>query len=389
MSILTIVLLVIVGTVLFGFGIWLGKNKDYIPIVLSIVGVGVVCFSAFCISEVNYYYTVQGGVFGVLSNLFGVNQVEGEDLEFSLKNIQLIETGEKYSAKINVAREINFEEETEYIICVNGIPCTTSEVRNNYAVATYEYNFYDKELNIKMTDTLEFSFAFYTNYSELTVSTSGGSEAVRLWNSYFNKNDFVVGIQEGYLTESKVEEADELVTLTYYVNEEYFASAMYPKGVTIKNFTTPVVEGYSFVGWSLDKVNVINQVTMKSDCSLHAILTDKVILFDIANNPGHIIEFKDVNGAVIDIGEYLDVPCDLTGANYSVKFEIGISANDAVYSGNDITTLQNGSTAYLKISNTAIAEVTLTDNIMEIKKAGPVTFFNDILVTLQLVVLYP
>lgn len=273
--------LLIVG--LFVGSYYAGKYPWVKYLMLSILGVVFLGFSTYCATDLNYYYTAEGGIYGVLNGLFDVNVVEGEDLEFSLKNIQLKQVeDDTYSASIKLDRTISFENEKSYIICVNGIPCTTSEVNQNYAQGSYQYTFYDKDLNVKLEDSLKFNFAFYPNYTTLNITTNGGTEAVENWNSYFNKNNFVVTIEETIFTESEIVEGDvsQYRKITYYVDNEVFYSTYFDSTKPI-DFTskTPIKEDHAFLGWSLDGENVVENLSAKSDVKVYAILKTQDVIF--------------------------------------------------------------------------------------------------------------
>ena len=200
--ILLILGLVIGFVLLLVLAYYMGKYKNLKPIVFGVAGILIFGFSIYCMADLNYYYNAKGGVFGVLTGLFEVNMVENNvnDLEFSITNIELKQIdGDSYGAKIIINRKPIVDAEKSYYVFVNGIPTTSSEVDTVHAKATYNYSFLDKKMNSMLSDELDMSFAFYENYTTLQITTNGGSDAVKLWNSYFQKQNFKITIEESSL----------------------------------------------------------------------------------------------------------------------------------------------------------------------------------------------
>lgn len=302
MSTLEVILLVIglaIGVaLLMVLAYQMGKHKNLIPVVLSVVGVGIIIFSVYCITDLNYYYNVKGGVYGVITDLFHVNIVEGEEeLEFSLSNIALKQIHEnEYGAKITIGRTITMEEDKTYIVCVNGIPCTTSEVDKIHAQATYAYTFYDKQMK-GFEDTLAFSFAFYPNYTTLSVTTKGGSEAVNNWNSYFQKNNFDVTFEESMFKFENLEQEEEVVDycITYYVDNEVYEQQLVKSNQTFTLINAPEKKGYTFDGWADAEGNIVEIKRTTQNIDLYAVYTE----FEV-DEKHHKVSFF-VNGELFDV----------------------------------------------------------------------------------------
>lgn len=197
-TILLILGLVIAIVLLLVLAYQMGKHKNLVPIVVGVVYVIVFGFSMYCLCDLNYYYTAQGGVFGVLTGLYKVNIVESQEgLDYSLSNIEFKQIdGDEYGAKITISQNPQMQDDVKYCIFINGVPLITSEVDKIHAKGSYMYNFYDKNMKLLLHDTLDLSFAFYENYTTLQITTNGGSDAVKQWNSYFQKQNFKITIEQ-------------------------------------------------------------------------------------------------------------------------------------------------------------------------------------------------
>ena len=120
-----------------------------------------------------------------------------DNIEFNLKNIVLTqEKDDTYSATILNDDIIQFKENINYGVYVNGDPCYQVNYATNYIRAEYGYTFMDDNLESKLTDTLQFNFAFFDKGSNLKITTNGGQEAVNYWNNYFARNNFVVEVKQ-------------------------------------------------------------------------------------------------------------------------------------------------------------------------------------------------
>ena len=242
---------------------------------ICLVAMGGAVFSGI---EINKYYNSQGGIFGVISGYFNTNEVEVNDMEFSFKNLEMVQVHDDvYSAIIYRDEVFKLTPDTNYNIFVNGVECSNTEGNRNYITAEYRYNFYDDNLDLLLSDTLYFRFAFNENYTYISVETQGGTAAVNCWNSYFNKNNFVVEIKP---TESVPDheleytegEVPEICFLTMDVDGET-SKVLIPKNTQIGSLLyVPTKEFYHFKGWSLDGSSILNSsYTITEDATLIAV----------------------------------------------------------------------------------------------------------------------
>lgn len=251
---------------------------------ICLVAMGGAVFSGI---EINKYYNSQGGIFGVISGYFNTNEVEVNDMEFSFKNLEMVQVHDDvYSAIIYRDEVFKLTPDTNYNIFVNGVECSNTEGNRNYITAEYRYNFYDDNLDLLLSDTLYFRFAFNENYTYISVETQGGTAAVNCWNSYFNKNNFVVEIKP---TESVPDheleytegEVPEICFLTMDVDGET-SKVLIPKNTQIGSLSyAPTKELYQFKGWSLDGSSILNSsYTITEDTTLIAVFEQQPGLYE-------------------------------------------------------------------------------------------------------------
>ena len=296
----------------------------YVPsarklIIKFIVGFVVVLFvggSAYCGIQVDRYLNAKGGIYGYVTGLLDINTVTQEDetLRFKLNNIVLTQDdGDEYSALIYPSNIITLEDDVNYTIYVNDIPLIPVDSSSGYIVADYTYTFYNDDMSIALEDTLRFNLSFDDYITTFKITTFGGQNAVNYWNNYFARNKLTVSIEEELFSsesDSEIIETpmEETVLLTYYIDDEIFSTAVYPVGTTVNVFLEPAKEDYVFLGWSLDKTNIIEKMTIKQNTNLYAIFV-KEVLFDSTQNSADIkyIYPTEITGSYqIDLNEYFD-----------------------------------------------------------------------------------
>lgn len=247
---------------------------------MSIVGILLLSSSAYCGMSLNTYYSARGGIYGVFLDLYQPNRVEIVDcVEYDFKHINLKqEQGQVYGATMQSDEVLNikFDENTNYAVYVNGMPCYSLEVNNDYLIAEYKYNFLDENFEDLGTDTLYFRFAFYTNSTYLHVYTEGGANNADLWSAYFNKNTFVVKIDnKGYgdkTLSTSSGESSGFSIVNYYVEDELYLTQVYKNGDLIR-----LPNHYYVTDW------FINNSVVDADC---VVVEDMSVIGLCGNIPG-------------------------------------------------------------------------------------------------------
>lgn len=268
-------------------------------VVVILVGIGLVkssAFRKFCLGllcfiimlggvisgvNLNKYYNTSGGIIGKLSQVFNPNAVEidnREEIEFNFKSIMLEQIeGDKYRAEFVTDNFIELAPNEAYAVFVNDAPCelieygedfTSDSISSDYVISEFYYAFYDEQLEFVLKDKLTFRFAFYKKSTKLIVETIGGRDAVALWNSYFQKNDFIVKIKPM-----------ESVYMSSYCSVRLMIDDSCVSAIKVKKnsvYTLPETlekPNYNFIGYSLDKVNVLNETSV--------VVSDNLVIYTL------------------------------------------------------------------------------------------------------------
>lgn len=247
--------------------------------VFTFLGVAMVALTSYCCIQLNYYYTAEGGIIGKIHDLFQNNTVEVEDMTFSLNNIELIQDKDDvYTAQILSHESIKLSPNERYVVFVNNQPCAVNENdnRGDYIIANYTYMFMDVDREVLCTDTLKLTFAFYENSTYLSISTSGGAKAVKYWNYYFNKNTFVVTIAKAQYFSDDISsgngDVSNVVYAYYHIRDKVYLTQIYHVGENVK-LPYPEQIASTFMGWSIDKTNLVGDYVMKQTTHFYAVET--------------------------------------------------------------------------------------------------------------------
>ena len=252
-------------------------------VIISVLAISFIAFTGYCGVQLNYYYNESGGIYGQIVNLYKPNEVIITDnVSYLFENIALTKDGDLYSAKIstNEVLDLVLDEQATYGVYVNGMPCNYVEITKDYVLAEYRYTFYDIDFNVLMDDTLSFKFAFYTNSTYLSVTTSGGAEAVKYWNNYFNKNVFEVTIDnQGYSYSNDITfgsgDISNYSVVTYYVDDEIYLKQIYKNGNSIN---LPSLKNYE---WLVDDVVINSNFIVNESVDVYG----QLLTGDLSINP--------------------------------------------------------------------------------------------------------
>ena len=257
--------------------------------VLVIAYIGVTAYS---IVQLNFYYKAEGGIIGQITGIFDTNKVEVVDnLKFDFNNVELTQVnGNKYQAKFTTNEVLNLDNNIDYGLYVNNMPCYDVQATSDYVIAKYGYTFYDNSLGVKCTDILTFNIAFNGKYTELVVITRGGSVAVKYWNNYFNKNSFILEIKEkDYPTYNDIEigtgDISSYPVVTFYTKNELLETQIYRSGDTIK---LPIITDDNFIGWAINGELIDNTYIVNNSVTIIAVY-DEVQVLSESEGTYHII----------------------------------------------------------------------------------------------------
>lgn len=360
---------VLLGVTAFLGIFWACYNYKWARYVTAIV-----CFLALAGGSIysgislNTYYNAEGGVFGKISNVFNTNQVEEvEDLSFNFSNVEMLatENAGEYSAQISRDKILTLDTDQTFGVYVNDSPCGFVETGVDYVRANYDYVFYGEEKDEIMKDTLQFRFALNKTSTEFTIKTQGGESAVRLWNYYFAKNNFVVSIRPADYVYSNnglgfSEGEVDYALANYYVNDQKYLTQLYHIGEEV-NFPFPTQISTTFLGWSTDKTNVVNTFKINQTTDFYAVegqeilytvtykfkddvvTTQRIVNGQKAEKPTHTFTgytfnyWADETGAEFDfntpVTQDVTLTANTTAEKQTIKLYFALADNQSKYVG--------------------------------------------------------
>ena len=261
--------------------------------VFTFLGLAVVIFTMYAGVQLNYYYKAQGGVYGYITGLFKPNEVTIENAEFTFSNMELKQINEsEYGAYITTDDVISFESGKAYGLFINKMPAKTTSFSSDYIQAQYTYAFYDNQRELLMQDTLFFNFAFHTNSTNIEIFTKGGSEAIKYWNYWFNKNVFVASIDQVNYVQSQtfnyrdLKLAEDESVVAYYLKDDLQKFEIVKNGSKLNpNITAP--DGIKITGWKINGQTIdLETYTVSTSVNLIADWEDMVFVELRAGAPG-------------------------------------------------------------------------------------------------------
>lgn len=225
--------------------------------------------------NIHNWYSAKGETKGNISSFLGGNQASVNNLEFTIKNIELKSTinENEYKATMTIYENLELDKNMNYSMFLNNTPCYNFEFNQDHGTAKYKYNFYNKANELVMNDELIITITIFKNYSILEISTRSGSEAVKYWNSYFNKNNCVFTIKPtDNTTNSDINYSDgvtNVVIVKYFVNDNFYLTQVYKKGdkVVMPTYDDPLFKGWSLLNNGLP----ISCFTITEDTNFYAI----------------------------------------------------------------------------------------------------------------------
>lgn len=220
-------------------------------VIILLLGIGLISSSIYCGFSLDKYYNAEGGVIGYIQSFVNpkkldtsppVVDIDSEKLIFDFTNTSFVEGTSNYYSYVesNVIFEL---EDKNYTLLVNNTPCTYNDNSVDYIRGIYKYTFYDDNMSEILTSELIISLSFNNNLTSCTITTSKDKTAVKYWNNYFAKNNFVVELLENAYTQTPPTTIQtNLYTATYMLNGEVYATETFRGGHSIT--TLPVPDGY-------------------------------------------------------------------------------------------------------------------------------------------------
>lgn len=355
-----------------------------VVIVVSVVLLG---GSIYCGVNLNAYYNERGGIFGAITGIFETNTSEVVDeMDIKINNIELIqENGDVYTATIMIDKVLDIDDGTQYGIYVNDN--FIENINNpNYTRAEYTYTFQNNSLTELLTDTLILDFAFDSTSTTLIVTTNGGVDAVSYWNSYFNKNNFIISIEESNYnpgndltyTDGEVEE---FYKVDYYLEDSLLFSQLYTAGSNIDLPYLIYAEewkilntggqigniGGSITGGTYDEAyTTINEsYIVNSDIKVYAKQKNNLVYSNVQNVIGDALYYftdnEDFGTGILKYNPVNDEYEYLTYSNYWIEYE---NIKDAEEENQNViaSILRADNGTYWYLSDSTFEMLDLTDN---------------------------
>lgn len=165
-----------------------------------------IVFIVFCTSLVSgfnlyQYYTASGGTFGnIVSDIFGTSTAENLDsYSFKVNSMVFKSTGKADEYRVSIQNPYYDNKRIDTLntwkIFINDNMTVNNVVGKNYINADYDYIFYNDNFDEIFSDTLKIKFVFYENFYQLDLVTVKGESATEFWQSYFEKENFVVSLK--------------------------------------------------------------------------------------------------------------------------------------------------------------------------------------------------
>lgn len=209
--------------------------------------------SIISIFHINNYYSTNGGIIGEIMSIIKPNQasIDVENLTITFDNTMLTKQANgKYGANFQANKRVVLDNNEIYAIYVNDDELSYVEMSKDldYVVCSYSYVFRDKNYKAIASDKMTLYFSFENKVSNLYIEIENGEETNSLWNSYFNKNKFIVSIKP---INEKYVSSKNLVDIELVIDESSSKHIKIKKGIDFIPQTI-TKDGYEFQGWSFD-----------------------------------------------------------------------------------------------------------------------------------------
>lgn len=251
-------------------------------IAFGIVCIGLVISSVFAGHYLNTYYSASGGIFGYIDGIVVKNELTKEnEASFKLNNLNFSATSNdnEYIAVYQTNETlVELDKKANYKVSINGNDCFIDLIGSDYIGGRFVYAFYSRNNTLMFTDELKFNISCYNNYTQLQLFTTGGSEAVKYWNSYFTKNGISFNVEKAENEDKTVPILEEVeATSDYKVikilkRDEY--AKLYVWFVKICKvgdvLTLPTIDNDLFLGYvsSTSDELITGSIVVSSDLTL-------------------------------------------------------------------------------------------------------------------------
>lgn len=109
-------------------------------------------------------------------------EIEQSQLQYNDSTAQY-----EYSTTIKAVKGFDGQKH-HYELLVNNMPCSVNETGAGYLKSEYRLKYYNINGGVDVDDTLYITFQFFTNKTEIKISTKGNANAVSFWKSYISND---------------------------------------------------------------------------------------------------------------------------------------------------------------------------------------------------------
>ena len=370
---------IILGTVVFtALVIYFCHKSQVFAHIAKIAGIflGVALLGGsaiYSVYQVNGYYSAEGGIIGKITNTFKPNVVNVNDFEIKIDNIELQQEFEDtYLAEITINQEIKLDSNKKYALFVNGAPTSCFASESNYIGGVYGYAFYGSNNTLLLHDDLVLELAIHKNYSLMYIYTNGGNTAVNYWNYYFNRNDFVVTIEE--IDVAAINNNEEITgvipeyyTVSYCVEDEVVAKQIYHPNdtieLTIEDPEAPE-DYHAFSGWTVNDSTIDETFRVTGNTLLKATFAFQAGVYDENKKLVYSIEDLIDDGFLTIEDSYGNVTLKNGSAGLNSNITGELVVPEGITSLYQTLELLNGITS-LKLSSTVKDIRTLADSAVD------------------------
>lgn len=238
-------------------------------------------FGTFCIYDVNRKLSLTSKVIGYFQHTENVSKIN--DFEYDVTSLLFTNSGaneNEYFAEIVTDPVEDFDRTKKYNLEINGNKCGYVASNLEFVNADFINTFYATNNTVLLTDSLNIKVNFYKDGTKIVLITNNGEKAVKLWQSYIQKNGFKIKIVEDKF--NSVIEADNIpsYTLLLYFGEELISTIQH-------NITNPAIlpttyNGFVITSWRDADGNIYSQLTLPNkDLTLYATVSQTKISFEI------------------------------------------------------------------------------------------------------------
>lgn len=239
------------------------KNKEIFQFVKIVCVLGLFVSAIFSSVYTFNYYTKEGGTFGEITNTIFNNSAtitKSDEYTFTYSKIGFLATDDEtnqYQSKFTDTRNIEIDLSKNWKVFINGQECDNSSIINNEITAQFTNSFVNKDKEIILTDTLEISIIFnkynisfdnegkqvYKQNFDVYIVTNGGEDAVKLWNTYLEKNGFTLQLKISDEVKDNILSIDKLAETMELTFEDGTKTALMV-GSELNLFNTLYANGY-------------------------------------------------------------------------------------------------------------------------------------------------